>query len=109
MFDKSVLNFVSDRYGPKKSVADLSEGLARLAQRQSLDPQFASPYSLAALEEGYDVPWYEKLLKAKIENKRLRWGTLTGGKVDDITVIVARVTRDAFPLTTASPEIDESC
>ena len=90
-------------------MADLSEGLVRLAQRQSLDPEFPSPYSLAALEEGYDVPWYQKLLKAKIENNKLRWGTLTGGKVDDITVIVARVTRNAFPVTTSSTEIDESC
>jgi len=99
VFDAEMLNFTSNQYGRRKTVDELCEGLARLAQRNSLNEEISSPYSKAALAEGYDVSWFEKLIKAKIVDWRVQWGTLTGGKVDDITVIVAKVKKENFPIS----------
>jgi protein phosphatase PTC7 len=38
-----------------------------------------------------DIPWWEKLLTARVQDGKLRLGQLSGGKLDDITVVVARV------------------
>lgn len=92
-----MLRFTSQKDKPRKTVDDLSEGLARLAQRNSLNKNLTSPYSVAALAEGYDVSWFEKLIKTRIVDFKVQWGTLTGGKVDDITVIVAEVKKRRSP------------
>eukprot|EP00268_Persea_americana_P054744 TRINITY_DN6300_c0_g1_i5.p1 TRINITY_DN6300_c0_g1~~TRINITY_DN6300_c0_g1_i5.p1 ORF type:complete len:155 (+),score=36.20 TRINITY_DN6300_c0_g1_i5:603-1067(+) len=55
--------------------------LADLASSHSKDYNFDSPFSLEARSRGYDVPLWKKILGKK----------LTGGKPDDITVIVGRV------------------
>jgi len=99
VFDGDMLNFTSNQYGRRKTVDDLSEGLARLAQRNSLNKDLSSPYSVAALAEGYDASWFEKLIKARIIDWKVVWGTLTGGKVDDITVIVAKVKKAKIPIS----------
>ncbi len=39
----------------------------------------------------YDLPWHEKLLGASFQNGQLILGKLSGGKLDDITVLMARV------------------
>lgn len=57
--------------------------LADLARNHSVDTKFDSPYSLEARARGFDVPSWKKFLGVK----------LTGGKLDDITVIVAQVIR----------------
>ena len=44
-----------------------------------------------------DLPWWEKISGAKFENGRFTLKDLLGGKLDDITVLVARVT-DAPPV-----------
>lgn len=46
-----------------------------------MDSGFDSPYSLEARSKGYDVPLWKKIFGMK----------LTGGKLDDITVIVGQV------------------
>eukprot|EP00210_Caulerpa_lentillifera_P004054 g3867.t1 len=97
VFDKQILDFTSNQYGSRKTVEELAEGLARLAQRNALDEETPSPYTIAALEEGYEIPWYEKVLKTRIRDGRVKVGTLTGGKRDDITVIVAKVKKGLFP------------
>lgn len=43
------------------------------------------------MNDRYDIPWYEKILKTRIVDRRIRLGKLTGGKMDDITVIAARI------------------
>lgn len=56
------------------------------------DPEYSSPYIQEALSQGLDLPWWEKVMKTKIVDGRLQVGQLSGGKLDDITVLVARVT-----------------
>jgi protein phosphatase PTC7 len=41
--------------------------------------------------QGYDLPWWEKLLGVRYREGRLQLKQLTGGKMDDITVLVACV------------------
>lgn len=67
------------------------------------DPEFDSPYVKAAREEGIDLPWWEKVAMGKFENGKFSLKKLTGGKLDDITVVVARVT-DALPVAEEVPE-----
>lgn len=62
----------------------------RGAQRAD-DDEFESPYVQSARDEGLDLPWWRKVLQAKIDDGKLQLGRLTGGKLDDITVLVARV------------------
>jgi hypothetical protein len=55
------------------------------------DEDYDSPYIQSARSEGMDLPWWQKLLSAKFENGQFQVGKLSGGKLDDITVVVARV------------------
>ena len=65
--------------------------LAALARVHASDPDFASPYTREALSQGLDLPWWEKLMGASFKNGRFQLRQLTGGKQDDITVIVSKV------------------
>ncbi|XP_044482495.1 probable protein phosphatase 2C 26 isoform X3 [Mangifera indica] len=62
-------------------VAEAAKALADLAHIHSRDSNFDSPYSMEARAKGIDVPLWKKILGMK----------LTGGKLDDITVIVGQV------------------
>ncbi|KAL4335488.1 hypothetical protein GQ457_07G033580 [Hibiscus cannabinus] len=62
-------------------VMEAAKALANLASNHSMDSRFESPYSLEARSKGFDVPFWKKILGMK----------LTGGKLDDITVIVGQV------------------
>ncbi|XP_050936322.1 probable protein phosphatase 2C 26 isoform X3 [Cucumis melo] len=62
-------------------VGEAAKALANLASSHSADKAFESPYSLEARSKGYDVPFWKKMLGMK----------LTGGKLDDITVVVGQV------------------
>lgn len=64
--------------------SNVAKELAELAHNHSLDPNYDSPYSIEARSRGFDVPWWKKLLGQK----------LTGGKLDDITVIVGQVVKN---------------
>ncbi|XP_027933200.1 probable protein phosphatase 2C 26 isoform X2 [Vigna unguiculata] len=64
-----------------KDVAETAKSLANLASSHALDSNFDSPYSLEARSRGFKPPLWKKILGMK----------LTGGKVDDITVIVGQV------------------
>ncbi|KAK3009234.1 hypothetical protein RJ639_015106 [Escallonia herrerae] len=92
-------------------VADAAKALADLAYKHSVDFYFDSPYSLEARARGLDIPWWKKLLGAKLTGMTKtiyfpvpivcpilflmpRLSTVcsrAGGKLDDITVIVAQV------------------
>jgi hypothetical protein len=71
------------------------------------DPNFDSPYVKAAREAGMDLPWWEKVAAGKFENGKFFLKKLTGGKLDDITVVVARVS-DAPPVVEEVPEVAEA-
>ncbi|XP_027335438.1 probable protein phosphatase 2C 26 isoform X2 [Abrus precatorius] len=64
-----------------KDVAEAAKALANLASSHAIDSKFDSPYSLEARSRGFDAPLWKKILGM----------TLTGGKLDDITVIVGQV------------------
>ncbi|AES69552.1 putative protein-serine/threonine phosphatase [Medicago truncatula] len=64
-----------------KEVSEAAKALANLANSHSMDSNFDSPYSLEARAKGFEAPWWKKVLGMK----------LTGGKLDDITVVVGQV------------------
>ncbi|CAN7010927.1 unnamed protein product [Brassica oleracea var. botrytis] len=77
VFDHEIVNIVTKH----TDVAESSRLLAEVASSHSRDPGFESPYALEARAKGFDVPLWKTALGMK----------LTGGKLDDVTVIVAQV------------------
>ncbi|KIZ06030.1 serine/threonine protein phosphatase [Monoraphidium neglectum] len=76
--------------GPRGAQA-AAEAIAAMARAHSMDPEFPSPYTREALQQGYDLSWFDKLRRAQFRDGRIRLGCLTGGKPDDVTVLVAVV------------------
>uniref|UniRef100_A0A453E4H4 Protein phosphatase n=2 Tax=Aegilops tauschii TaxID=37682 RepID=A0A453E4H4_AEGTS len=83
IFDQEILGVINESLGTDEA----AKALAELARKHSVDVTFDSPYSMEARSRGFDVPWWKKLLGAK----------LVGGKMDDITVIVAQVKTVVIP------------
>ncbi|XP_039816046.1 probable protein phosphatase 2C 1 isoform X3 [Panicum virgatum] len=83
IFDQEIISIISESSG----VDEAAKALAELARKHSVDVTFDSPYSMEARSRGFDVPWWKKVLGAK----------LIGGKMDDITVVVAQVKTVAVP------------
>lgn len=81
VFDREIVSIV----GANNNVTETAKALAELARDHSLDSGFDSPYSSEARTKGIDVPDWKKMLGMK----------LTGGKLDDITVIVGEVRKVA--------------
>ncbi|XP_021279457.1 probable protein phosphatase 2C 26, partial [Herrania umbratica] len=77
LFDREIVSTLSIH----SDVVNAAKALANLASNHSKDSSIDSPYSLEARSKGFDVPFWKKILGMK----------LTGGKVDDITVIVGQV------------------
>ncbi|KAL3850568.1 hypothetical protein ACJIZ3_012450 [Penstemon smallii] len=77
VFDRDIVFIINSC----NSVAEAAKALANLAHNHSKDSSFDSPYSQEARAQGFDVPWWKKIMGMK----------LTGGKLDDITVIVGQV------------------
>ncbi|CAN6469727.1 unnamed protein product [Victoria cruziana] len=77
VFDHEIVSITSTH----KDAPDAARALASLANMHSVDVEFDSPYSMEARNQGFDVSIWQKLLGRK----------LTGGKLDDITVIVGQV------------------
>lgn len=77
VYDREIVSTVASN----RNVTEAAKALARLARDHSMDPGFDSPYSSEARTKGVDVPDWKKMLGMK----------LTGGKLDDITVVVAEV------------------
>lgn len=77
VFDQEIVSTVAEN----NDVAEAAKALASLAKDHSTDSNFDSPYSLEARARGYDAPLWKKLVG----------GRLTGGKLDDITVVVGQV------------------
>ncbi|KAL3623873.1 hypothetical protein CASFOL_032689 [Castilleja foliolosa] len=77
IFDRDIISVVSSC----ANVSNAAKAIANLAHNHSMDSNYDSPYSQEARAQGFDVPWWKKIMGMK----------LTGGKLDDITVIVAQV------------------
>lgn len=65
----------------KDSAQRTASALALLASQHAKDVKYESPYSQEAILQGNDLPFWKKILGQK----------LTGGKLDDITVLIAHV------------------
>ncbi|GAQ92213.1 hypothetical protein KFL_009470050 [Klebsormidium nitens] len=81
MFDRDIEAVVSLFNDTPHAATTTAVALANLAKKHSMDADYESPYILEAIKEGYDVPFWKKMLGQK----------LTGGKKDDITVVVANI------------------
>ncbi|XP_065847781.1 probable protein phosphatase 2C 26 isoform X1 [Euphorbia lathyris] len=81
LFDNVFNEEIVSTMAKHTSVAEAAKALANLANIHSTDSEFESPYALEARSKGFDVPLWKKILGRK----------LTGGKLDDITVVVGRV------------------
>lgn len=77
VFDHEIVSTITQY----SDAAEAAKALADLASNHSMDYNFESPYSLEARTRGFDVPLWKKVLGVK----------LTGGKPDDITVVVGQV------------------
>eukprot|EP00262_Sarcandra_glabra_P011666 TRINITY_DN2850_c0_g1_i1.p1 TRINITY_DN2850_c0_g1~~TRINITY_DN2850_c0_g1_i1.p1 ORF type:complete len:300 (+),score=55.35 TRINITY_DN2850_c0_g1_i1:93-992(+) len=81
LFDNVFAHEIVSTISRYKDVAEAAKALADLASNHSRDVNFDSPYSLEARSRGYDVSLWKKILGMK----------LTGGKLDDITVVVGQI------------------
>ncbi|KAJ7964258.1 Protein phosphatase 2C family protein [Quillaja saponaria] len=77
VFDHEIVSIMARH----TDVTEAAKALANLASEHAMDSKFDSPYSLEARSRGYEVPLWKKILGMK----------LTGGKLDDITVIVGQI------------------
>nr|BCL66240.1 hypothetical protein [Volvox reticuliferus] len=68
-----------------------AEAIAAAARRHASDAEYASPYTREALSQGLDLPWWDKLLGMSFKGGKVHLKQLTGGKMDDITVLVSYV------------------
>eukprot|EP00249_Psilotum_nudum_P021016 c27935_g1_i5 orf=60-1130(+) len=88
VYDRDIETIVRHFGGADKDSAQCTaRALAKLASKHSMDAKYESPYCQEAISQGYDLPIWKKLLGKKF----------TGGKLDDITVIVGHVV-DCKPL-----------
>ncbi|WVZ82747.1 hypothetical protein U9M48_029978 [Paspalum notatum var. saurae] len=114
IFDQEIISIISESAGVDES----AKALAELARKHSVDVTFDSPYSIEARSRGFDVPWWKKLLGAKLIGMHKlcakipcsifhltrsvsslvpKFRYTAGGKMDDITVVVARMNKVAVP------------
>lgn len=93
-------------------VSQVANALAQLASRNADDEEYESPYSVESIRQGYDLPWHEKLLGAtfSLHGDGFRLAKAQGGKMDDITVVVARVSDVDIhvPLQQSSSDADST-
>jgi protein phosphatase PTC7 len=88
MFDSDIVTVLA---GSADQLQVAADHLAMMARQHAADPDYLSPYSKEALQQGFDLPWWEKLLGAGFKNGKFSLKQLTGGKMDDITVLVGRI------------------
>jgi hypothetical protein len=81
------------RLAPALAASKLcAERLARQARRHAADERRDSPYAAEARAQGLDLPWWEKVVGTRFTaGGKVEVGKLTGGKMDDVTVLVAQV------------------
>ncbi|KAL0041824.1 hypothetical protein WJX79_005687 [Trebouxia sp. C0005] len=75
----------------ESSVKQAALQIANAASTNAYDDQYPSPYTVEAVRQGMDLPWWQKLLGARFKDGKFQLARLQGGKLDDITVVVAYV------------------
>ena len=74
------------------SIEGCAKKLADAAYEVSQDPNYESPYALEARKAATGISIWDKLTSIKISmDEGVTFGALTGGKLDDITVVVGHV------------------
>lgn len=73
------------------SVKQAALQIANAASTNAYDDQYPSPYTVEAMKQGMDLSWWQKLLGARFKDGKFQLARLQGGKLDDITVVVAYV------------------
>jgi hypothetical protein len=53
-----------------------AEAMAKLASTHARDPAYKSPYTEEATRQGYDLPWWEKLVTSSFKDGKVELGTL---------------------------------
>eukprot|EP00250_Pteridium_aquilinum_P005112 c15257_g1_i1 orf=137-1282(-) len=82
VYDKDIEKTVSFfRDSDENFPQQIASALASLASEHAKDVKYESPYSQEAVLQGYNLPLWRRILGQK----------LTGGKLDDITVLTAHV------------------
>eukprot|EP00884_Botryococcus_braunii_P010661 jgi/Botrbrau1/19597/Bobra.0035s0075.1 len=100
-YEDDIMSLLPD--GPD-AIEMAARQVAELAHSRAQDPTYRSPYSQEAVKNGYDLPWWEKLRNVSLQDGKIELGQLQGGKLDDVTVIVAYVTEEEVPLLDDEPE-----
>lgn len=59
-----------------RSWVQAAGAIAGLASQHAADKKFRSPYTEEAKRQGYDLPWWEKVLTASIDDGEFQLGTL---------------------------------
>ncbi|KAL2238390.1 UNVERIFIED_CONTAM: putative protein phosphatase 2C 1 [Sesamum indicum] len=65
VFDREIVSVVSSC----DNVSDAAKALANLAHNHSKDSSFDSPYSQEARSQGFDVPWWKKIMGMKLTGR----------------------------------------
>jgi len=74
------------------SIEGCAKKLADAAYEVSQDPNYESPYALEARKSATGISIWDKLASIKISmDEGVTFGALSGGKLDDITVVVGHV------------------
>ncbi|KAK9815581.1 hypothetical protein WJX72_006209 [[Myrmecia] bisecta] len=61
---------------PEADLQQAAEALAQLASTHSQDPNYESPYTQEALKQGFDLPWWEKVMNTKLDMGKFEIGKL---------------------------------
>ncbi|BDA48584.1 Protein phosphatase PTC7 homolog [Coccomyxa sp. Obi] len=104
-YDHELLQLLPDS---PEAVEQAAGAIAGLASQHAADKKFRSPYTEEAKRQGYDLPWWEKVLTASFDDGEFQLGTLRGGKIDDITVLVAVVVEEDVPTPVVEQTPDDS-
>lgn len=78
-------------YEGKDDIDGLTGALGSMAFTHSQDSTFDSPYAVEARKAGLELSIWDKLSAATFTEGGFKLGEITGGKMDDITVLVASV------------------
>lgn len=75
----------------EESVKQAALQIANAASTNAYDDDYSSPYTVEAVRQGMDLSWWQKLVGARFKDGKFQLARLQGGKLDDITVVVAYV------------------
>lgn len=84
-FESDVVQLVSQQCRGPQDAGRAAASLAQLAQAHSFDTEYESPYSQQAIEAGFDLGWWDKMVTGSWKDGQFVMGKRKGGKLDDIS------------------------